>query len=246
YVVTSNPSFSARTVTVPCSIPVSTVRRKICLISSGFADVVISQSSGSLPSIESLTHPPTAYASKSCSLSFRMIHCTFSGSLILTCSILVCFTPENFVFCRFSAVNTSVGNRLFIFDQTSGSGSACLCLDRFFTAFISTPHRFDESSVVLEFCNHFIHGLCLIDVAVQECFCSCIHILLNCLEKFSQCCRYLVDCYNSLLSCVTSYKDCLAVFDIFRSKFHTYRNSKHLLLAEFPSRTLFGLVDVCT
>ena len=64
YVVTSCAPLPARTVTVPCSSPVSTVRSKISFTCCGEAEVVISQSSGSRARIVSRTQPPTAYASK--------------------------------------------------------------------------------------------------------------------------------------------------------------------------------------
>ena len=79
YVVTSYPVPSTITVTVPCAIPVSMVLRKICFTSSGFADVVISQSFGTCPSTLSLTHPPTTYPSFPFSSSLSRIHCTCSG-----------------------------------------------------------------------------------------------------------------------------------------------------------------------
>ena len=79
YVVTSKPSPSRSTVTVPCSIPVSNVLPNNSFVSSGVADVVISQSPGSLSSMESLTHPPTAYASYPCSCNLVMILSAFSG-----------------------------------------------------------------------------------------------------------------------------------------------------------------------
>ena len=63
YVVTSYPSLPNTTVTVPCSIPVSNVLSNKDFISPGIADVVMSQSPGVLFKSESLTHPPTAYAS---------------------------------------------------------------------------------------------------------------------------------------------------------------------------------------
>ena len=95
YVVTSNPSLSSRTVTVPCSIPVSTVRLKTAFTSSGVAEVVISQSSGILPSKESLTQPPTAYASYPCRISSAIILCTFSGScIVISVRLLLCVPIE--------------------------------------------------------------------------------------------------------------------------------------------------------
>ena len=63
YVVTSYPSLPNTTVTVPCSIPVSNVLSNKDFVSPGIADVVMSQSPGVLFKSESLTHPPTAYAS---------------------------------------------------------------------------------------------------------------------------------------------------------------------------------------
>ena len=55
---------------------------------SGVAEVVMSQSSGSLPRRLSRTQPPTAQASKPAALSVPMISFTFSGM-----DICVCLTP---------------------------------------------------------------------------------------------------------------------------------------------------------
>ena len=82
-VVTSYPSLPIITVTVPCSIPVSTVRRNMRLTSSGLADVVMSQSSGTRPITLSRTQPPTAYASYPSSANLLIICRTSSGKLII-------------------------------------------------------------------------------------------------------------------------------------------------------------------
>ena len=82
YVVTSYPTCSSIIVTVPCCIPVSIVFLKSRLISSGLAEVVISQSCGFLSKRVSLTHPPTAYASYPACSSLLIIYETFFGNII--------------------------------------------------------------------------------------------------------------------------------------------------------------------
>ena len=66
-VVISKTSESITTDTVPCLMPVGTTLysavSKTSVISSGVALVVKSQSFGVLPTNESLTQPPTRYAS---------------------------------------------------------------------------------------------------------------------------------------------------------------------------------------
>ena len=82
YVVTSKPSCSSITVTVPCKIPVSIVCPKSCFTSCGFAEVVISQSIGVLFNMTSRTQPPTAYASYPALINVLIIKLTFSGNAI--------------------------------------------------------------------------------------------------------------------------------------------------------------------
>ena len=101
---------------VPCSMPVSNVRGNNFLVSSGMADVVMSQSSGTLPRIESLTQPPTAYASNPCSCSVVIISSTLEGSSIFKSANTITSPIINIIisysFCiTFCNTNLSVSNQ---------------------------------------------------------------------------------------------------------------------------------------
>ena len=101
-------SRSTKTVTVPCWIPVSIVRWKIALTSSGFAEVVISQSFGCLPSRLSRTQPPTIYASYPCLFNCCKIYAAPVGI-----SIFMYFTQINNYPADVSRVNVLI----FIFSM---------------------------------------------------------------------------------------------------------------------------------
>ena len=78
---------------------------------------------------------------------------------------------------------------------------------------------------------------------IKECFRSLKHIFLNCLQDFGQFFCQLIHCHYNFFSCVTANDNNLTIFNIFWSDFDTCRDSDHFLLAEFPSRALFRIID---
>ena len=81
-------------------------------------------------------------------------------------------------------------------------------------------------------------------MAVQELFCAVVHILLFLFKDFTQFYSNLIQRYNDLLTIVTTYNHNLILLDIFWSNLDTCRNSEDLLLREFPSRALVGIINL--
>ena len=75
------------------------------------AEVVISQSFGSLPKRLSRMQPPTAYASYPARISVSIIRLTFSGNISF---ILICLSPIYQPVRRFAAAYADGGNLLLI------------------------------------------------------------------------------------------------------------------------------------
>ena len=81
-------------------------------------------------------------------------------------------------------------------------------------------------------------------MSIQEVFRSVIHITLDCLEDLTQFHCDLIHRYHDLLTIITTNNDNLILLNILRSDLDTCRDTKHLLLREFPSRTLLRIINL--
>ena len=86
----------------------------------------------------------------------------------------------------------------------------------------------------------------VVSVGVPVGLCPLKHIVLDGLQKLAYLCGDLVDGHCDLLMGITANQNRLVVFDISRSDLHTYRDSAHLRLTEFPARALVGIVHLHT
>lgn len=155
---------------------------------------------------------------------------------------LICLAPVYHVFCRFSAAYTYIRNLLLLFWNASGGYAASLFFNRFFTSFISAPHRFNKSCLIFSSFFHLIHIVCCVDMRIQKCLCFVEQRSLYSLQNFREFCCHFVDRNDNLFSCVTAYYNNLSVLDILRTDFNTCRNSEHFLLTELPSRALLRII----
>ena len=83
-----------------------------------------------------------------------------------------------------------------------------------------------------------------IGLAVHQCLCTVIHILLDSGEKVSYLLRQLVNTHLHLFRGITPYHNAYSVFDVSGSNLHTKRNAAHLLLREFKARALIRVIHL--
>ena len=120
---------------------------------------------------------------------------------------------------------------------------AKLFLDRILALLAAAPHCFDEARfLICDLLKLFFFG-CLVRMRVSVCSCTLQHVMLLLLQHLRYLLRKLLNRCGNLFACISAHDHCHTIFDILRSKLNTHRNSAHLLLREFPSRALLGIVE---
>src|SRR5699024_7035278 len=177
---------------------------------SGRADVVISQSSGRRPRMESRTHPPTIKASNPWFSRTRKIFSALTGMVSF---ILICSSPVYHLLRRLAAADADVADMLLFKRHTSG---CCLnvLFDLIFTFSGTAPHGFYESRFCVDKFFKLVIVFRRIGMAVAVGSGSLQHVFLHGIQYFLYFCRKFFKRYHIFLSGIPAADHSLSVLDI--------------------------------